>query len=58
MSVTDFGLRTGHIVSFRSSRIRLLFFLSPLYTPPRLLPVIFYSRYTVDKAHFAILFGS
>ncbi len=58
MSVTDFGLCTGHIVSFRSSRIRLLFFLSPLYTPPRLLPVIFYSRYTVDKAHFAILFGS
>lgn len=58
MSVTDFGLCTCHIMSFRSSRIRLLFFLSPLYTPPRLLPVIFYSRYTVDKAHFAILFGS
>ena len=31
MSVTDFGLCTGHIMSFRSSRIRLLFFLSPLY---------------------------
>lgn len=33
MSVTDFGLRTGHIVSFRSSRIRLLFFVSVVHSP-------------------------